>query len=182
MNKLAILACIACACGGSKQSSTLKTESAKAEKSNAKSAKAEEDRGERNDRAGRNDSNDRGKRGKADGPLYERLGGRPAIAAVVDEFIARVASDPRIKHRFFNTDIPKLKTLLVEFVCVATGGPCKYTGRTMKEAHERLNITDGQWSAMVADFRRTLNRFNVPMKEQDELVAIVATTKKDIVK
>ncbi|MGH2900839.1 MAG: hypothetical protein ACRDMZ_19335, partial [Solirubrobacteraceae bacterium] len=112
MKKLAILACIACACGGSKQSSTLKAESAKAEKAEPKAAEAEEDRAERGERG------DRGKRAKPDGgpPLYERLGGRPAIAAVVDELVARLASDPRIKHRFFNTDIPKLKVLLVEFV------------------------------------------------------------------
>jgi hemoglobin len=66
-------------------------------------------------------------------------------------------------------------------VCEVTGGPCKYTGRTMKESHARLNINEAQWQAMVADFRKTLDKHKVPSREQEELVTIVGSTKKDIV-
>jgi hemoglobin len=67
-------------------------------------------------------------------------------------------------------------------VCEVTGGPCKYTGRSMKDAHEHLDITQGQWDAMVADFRATLNQFKVPPREQQELITIVGSTKNDIVR
>lgn len=63
-----------------------------------------------------------------------------------------------------------------------TGGPCKYTGRTMKEAHQHLNITQAQWDAMVADFKTTLDKFKVPQSEQQELITIVGSTKNDIVR
>lgn len=66
-------------------------------------------------------------------------------------------------------------------VCEATGGPCKYARRTMKAAHAKLNITEAEWDAMVADFKVTLDKFSVPAAEQQELIAIVATTKQDIV-
>src|SRR4051812_31994370 len=72
--------------------------------------------------------------------LYERLGGKPAIVAVVDEFTSRVAADKRINGRFINTDITRLRTLLVEFVCVATGGPCKYEGRDMPSSHGGMQL------------------------------------------
>ena len=75
----------------------------------------------------------------------------------------------------------KLKKLLTEFVCAGTGGPQKYTGRSMKEAHAHLNITEREWDVMAADFKTTLDKFKVPQKEQDELFKIVGTTKADIV-
>jgi hemoglobin len=74
-----------------------------------------------------------------------------------------------------------LKFHVTALVCEVTGGPCKYTGRAMKESHQQLNITEGQWQAMVADFRKTLDKFKVPAKEQEELITIVGSTKKDIV-
>jgi hemoglobin len=70
--------------------------------------------------------------------LYERLGGQPAVVAVVDEFVGNVAKDKRINGFFAHTDITNLKTKLVEQICAATGGPCTYTGRDMKTAHAGL--------------------------------------------
>jgi hemoglobin len=79
--------------------------------------------------------------------------------------------------------VPKqgLKFHVTTLVCEATGGPCKYVGRSMKEAHKHLNITEGQWAAMIADFKVTLNKFNVPAREQQELIATVERTKPEIV-
>src|ERR1044071_3696051 len=79
-------------------------------------------------------------------PLFDRLGGLPAIKAVVEEFVARTTSDARIKERFFNTDAENLKRLLTEFVCQATGGPCKYTGRDMPNSHAGMDLVDDEFN------------------------------------
>jgi hemoglobin len=119
--------------------------------------------------------------------LYERLGGTYAIATVVDDFIERLLvndvlnANPRIKEARDRVPKAGLKYRVTSLVCQVTGGPEKYSGRTMKDSHAHLNITEKQWDAMVADFKVTLNKFNVPQKEQDELIAIVASTKPDIV-
>src|SRR5439155_26055162 len=97
--------------------------------------------------------------------LYDRLGGQRAIVAVVDDFIARVAADSRINLRFSNTDIPRLKSLLVEFVCLATGGPCKYSGRDMETTHAGMELVDEEFTALVEDLAATLDKFKVPAKE-----------------
>jgi hemoglobin len=120
-------------------------------------------------------------------PLYDRLGGVYSIATVVDDFIERLLvnhtlnANPAIAEA--RSRVPKagLKFHVTALVCEVTGGPCKYTGRAMKESHQQLNITEGQWQAMVDDFRKTLDKFNVPAKEQEELITIVGSTKRDIV-
>lgn len=113
--------------------------------------------------------------------LYQRLGGEPAVTAVVDDFVANVAADPVINQRFARTDIPKLKKLLVEQVCEAGGGGCKYTGRSMRESHRGMNITVAEFNAMGADMLKTLEKFNVPPRERDELMALLGSMNKEIV-
>ncbi len=122
-----------------------------------------------------------------DTSLYSRLGGVYAIATVVDDFIERLLvnttlnANPRINEARARVPKAGLKFHVTALVCQVTGGPCTYTGRSMKAAHAHLNINEDQWQAMVAEFRATLNTFNVPAKEQGELIAIVGTTKPDIV-
>ncbi|MFO1205452.1 MAG: group 1 truncated hemoglobin [Burkholderiales bacterium] len=113
--------------------------------------------------------------------LYDRLGGKPAITAVVDDFVANVASDPRINQQFANTDIPRLKRLLVEQICAGTGGPCQYTGRDMRTAHAELGVSGGEFNALVEDLVRSLNKFKVPAQEQKELLAVLGPMKTAIV-
>jgi hemoglobin len=113
--------------------------------------------------------------------LYERLGGQDAIKAVVDDFVANVAADKRINAFFANTNIPQLKTRLVEQICQATGGPCKYSGRDMKSAHAGMGVAGKDFDALVEDLGKTLSKFKVPAKEQQELVSLLAPMKKDIV-
>ena len=113
--------------------------------------------------------------------LYERLGGKPAIQAVVDDFIANVAADGRINKRFAGTDIPRLKTMLVDQVCEASGGPCKYTGRSMKAAHAGMRITDAEFNALVEDLVKSLDKFKVPAQEKNELLGALGGMKPDIV-
>jgi hemoglobin len=102
--------------------------------------------------------------------LYDRLGGQLAIVAVVDDFINRVAGDKRINLRFLNTDIPRLKILLAEFVCNATGGKCNYTGTDMETAHAGMELVQDEFDALVEDLSATLDKFKVPAKEKGELL------------
>ena len=120
--------------------------------------------------------------------LYERLGGAYSIATVVDDFIERLLvnatlnANPAINEA--RTRVPKagLKFHVTAMVCEVSGGPCKYTGRAMKESHQHLNITQAEWDAMVGDFKATLSKFNVPRREQQELITIVGSTRNDIVR
>ena len=119
--------------------------------------------------------------------LYDRLGGVSPISVVVDTFIDLLFvndvlnANPAIKAARERVPAAGLKYHVTALVCQQTGGPCKYTGRGMKESHSHLNISEKEWQAMLADFRRVLNNYGVPAKEQAELVAIVESTKKDIV-
>lgn len=113
--------------------------------------------------------------------LYNRLGGKEAITAVVAQFVANVAADVRINGRFAATDIPKLKKHLVDQICSATGGPCAYSGRDMRTTHAGMKITNGDFAALVEDLVAALDRFKVPAQEKDELLALLGPMKKDIV-
>jgi hemoglobin len=114
-------------------------------------------------------------------PLYDRLGGKPAITAVVDDFTARVAADRRINRFFANTDVPAFKAKLVDQICEASGGPCKYTGKDMKTAHTGMGIADDDFNALVEDLVATLDKFKVPEKEKGELLGVLGPMRKDIV-
>ena len=113
--------------------------------------------------------------------LYERLGGKDAITAVVDDFVANVAADKRINGFFAKTDVPRLKRNLVDQICQATGGPCTYTGKDMKTAHKGMGITDADFNALVQDLQKSLNKFKVPAKEQGELLGALGSLKPQIV-
>src|SRR5438094_9435961 len=94
------------------------------------------------------------------GSLYERLGGKDAISAVIDDFVARCAADTRINAKFIRTDIPRLKTNLVDQVCQATSGPCTYTGRDMRTTHDGMAVTAGEFDAPAEHLGATLDRIN----------------------
>ena len=113
--------------------------------------------------------------------LYNRLGGQPAIEAVVKDFAGKVLADKRINKKFARSDAPRLVKNLTDFVCVATGGPCKYTGQDMKTAHKKMAVTTGEFNALAEDLTATLNQFKVPQKERDELLGAIAPLAKDIV-
>jgi hemoglobin len=120
-------------------------------------------------------------------PLWERLGGEPAVRAVVHDFVVRTAGNPKVnftRDGQFPVDaagVKKLEQLLVELISATTGGPLKYTGRSMKESHQGMKITEAEFNAMAGDLIATLKKFQVPQAEIDELIGIVATTKPDIV-
>jgi hemoglobin len=113
--------------------------------------------------------------------LYDRLGGKEAIQAVIDEFVGRCAADERINRKFVRTDVGRLKKMLVDQVCEASGGPCTYTGRSMYETHDGMGVTAGEFDALVEDLVATLDQFKVPQAEKDELLGALAPMRSDIV-
>ena len=118
--------------------------------------------------------------------LYARLGGKKSIQGVVDEFINIVAADARI-NKFFAAaanDQARLKTLnknLVDQICEATGGPCKYKGKDMKAAHLGMGVSEADFNALVEDLVKALDKFNVGETEKNEILAALGPMKGDIV-
>lgn len=113
--------------------------------------------------------------------LYQRLGGQPAIEAVVADFASRALKDERVNRKFAQSDADHLGKMLVAMVCKVTGGPCEYSGRSMKVTHANMGVTEGEFAALVDDLVQTLDHFKVPAQEKSELLTILGTTKADIV-
>ncbi len=113
--------------------------------------------------------------------LYDRLGGKDAVHAVVEDFVGNVAADTAINGRFASADIPHLKQMLEQQVCAATGGGCKYEGKDMKAAHAGMKITEDEFNALVGDLKKSLDKFKVGEKEQGELLGALGGLKGDIV-
>lgn len=119
--------------------------------------------------------------------LYDRLGGLKGISVVVNDFIDRLVQNealnrnPAIDAGRKTSPAPYLKFQVTQLVCQATGGPCTYTGKDMRASHAHLNISETDWDAMASDFKKSLDKYQVPAAEQNELFEIVGQTKSDIV-
>jgi hemoglobin len=113
--------------------------------------------------------------------LYDELGGKEAITKVVDVFLARINSDARINTLFAKTDHNDLRRLVIEQLCEGTGGPCKYTGRSMEEAHSGLNLTNADFSAFMGDLVAAMDDLKVPLAQQNKLIALLAPMKPQVV-
>lgn len=118
--------------------------------------------------------------------LYSRLGGKKAITAVVNEFVNNCAGDTRINKFFADTAkdpkrLAKFKTNLVNQICQASGGPCKYTGKDMKTAHKGMGISSADFGALVEDLVKALDKFKVGETEKNELLGALGPMKGDIV-
>lgn len=118
--------------------------------------------------------------------LYDRLGGVYNIAPVVDDLIDRVMSDarlnanPRVDEAHHRVSAAGFKFYVTEMLCQAAGGPQHYSGRSMGDSHRHLMINDREWLAFMDDLQRTLDRFGVPIPEQDEVKMIVESTREAI--
>ena len=118
--------------------------------------------------------------------LYDRLGGRTAIVKVVDDFVANCAADARINKFFAATAVDKtrltaFKNNLVDQICEASGGPCKYKGRDMKTAHAGMGISNADFTALVEDLTKALSTFKVGKAEQDQLLGVLGPMRAQIV-
>jgi len=119
---------------------------------------------------------------QAESTLFEQIGGEAALHKTVDEFAVIVEADERINFTFADTDIPKFKQLLFEQLCNITGGPCKYTGRTMEESHRKLKATNAMFNALAEDLYLSFDRAGVPYRLQNKVMALLAPMQRDIVK
>ena len=116
--------------------------------------------------------------------LYERLGGYDAVSAVANNLLPRLQADPQLarywQHRG-EDGVNREKQLLIDFLCSSAGGPLYYTGRDMKTSHKGMKISESDWSAFLGHVNATLEAFQVPQPERDQVVAFVQSTKPDIV-
>jgi hemoglobin len=114
-------------------------------------------------------------------PLFDRLGGEPAVRAVVGAAFGNIAADGRINYLFAMSDLARVQEKLYEQICEVAGGPCHYSGRDMVSTHAHLAITDAQFDALVEDVVKALDQFHVPAAEKGELLAPLAALRDDIV-
>src|SRR5215471_16879585 len=119
--------------------------------------------------------------GAVEGSLYERLGGVEAITAVARAFDERAGHDDRINQKFARTNLARLTKEFVDQLCQDSGGPCTYTGLSMKQSHTNMGVTSGEWDAFMEDFVATLDAFHVGKAEQDELLNDLRPMRADIV-
>jgi hemoglobin len=114
-------------------------------------------------------------------PLFQRLGGQPAINAVVHEFVMTTKADPRISQYFLNTDPVKLEQAMDDHVCSITGGGCTYKGKEMLAAHTNMHLADADFAAFMDDLAKVLAKLNVPKRETDEVLGAFNGLKGDVV-
>ena len=113
--------------------------------------------------------------------VYKAFHEKAGIQRIMDDFIPRVTSDPRIQAKFAGTNLDRLKLLLVQQVCYLTGGPCVYTGRSMKEAHASMHLDNGDFNALAEDLQISMDREKVPFTAQNKLLAKLAPMQRTIV-
>jgi hemoglobin len=113
--------------------------------------------------------------------LYDRLGGKEALTAVIDDFLTRVANDKRISAFFAHANRPRLVQLLVEQTCQASGGPCTYAGKDMKTAHQGMGISSDDFDALLQDLVASLDTFKIGEREKGELLALLRPMQREIV-
>jgi len=113
--------------------------------------------------------------------LYERLGGRPAITALVNDAVRNIATDPRINQRFAKTNPHHLQSNLIDLLCERSGGPCVYKGRNMADVHDGMQIRDDEFDALIDDIAKAMDKHNVPAAERRESLAILGQMRGAIV-
>jgi hemoglobin len=117
-------------------------------------------------------------------PLFERLGGKEGITKVVDSFLASVLKNDVIKKRFTKLSkekVEKLRTNMIAQICKESGGDCEYAGKSMKDAHKGMKVTEPEWNATVSALKSALDENKVGEDAQNDLIAAIAPMKDDIV-
>jgi hemoglobin len=115
------------------------------------------------------------------GSLYDRLGGGTGIAAISDDLVDEAATNPKTSRSWHKVTLGRVKGVLAEYLCSLTGGPCTYHGDSLKEIHAGLDIDESEMYALVESLRKILIRRDVPLRERNELLALLAPAKRDVV-
>ena len=113
--------------------------------------------------------------------LYDRLGGQIGVAAIADALVDRVSADPTLGRSFKDSNLGRIKQLLAEQICDLSGGPCRYSGDSMKEVHAGHHISEAEFYGMVADLRDVLKARRVSQGAINELLRLLAPMKRDVV-
>jgi len=116
--------------------------------------------------------------------LYERLGGYDAIAAVVQDLLPRLMSDSQLGRFWENRGedgINREEQLLIDFLCSSAGGPLLYTGRDNKTSHKGMGISESDWEKFIGHLNATLEKFQLPQQEREDVIGFIESTKADIV-
>jgi len=113
--------------------------------------------------------------------LYDRLGGESGVAAIANSLIDRVSADPVLGRSFKDTKLSRIKKLLAEQICDLSGGPCHYSGDSMKEVHAGLHISEAEFYGMVDALRGILKQRHIGLRATNELLRLLAPMKRDIV-
>ncbi len=148
--------------------------------------KAKDEKSDKKEKSSKSDKASKASKSDKGNSLYSRLGGKKAITAVVDEFVAIVVADDRINTFFADTGkdpkrVAAFKGKLVDQICQASGGPCKYKGKDMKTAHAGMGVKEEHFNALVEDLVKALDKFNVGATEKNELLGALGPMKADIV-
>lgn len=117
----------------------------------------------------------------ADDSLYRALGGQPGITRIVEGLLSNIADNPKIVGHFAETDIDRLNAKLIEQFCVESGGPCEYSGDSMRDSHTGLNLTEADFNALVEDLLDAMHALKVPVTAQNRLLARLAPMRRDII-
>jgi hemoglobin len=113
--------------------------------------------------------------------LYDRLGGQSGVAAIAATLIDRVTADPKLGRSFKDTDLDRIKRLLAEQICDLSGGPCRYSGDSMREVHAGHQISEAEFFGMVADLREVLRERHVSQGAINDLLRLLAPMERDVV-
>ena len=117
----------------------------------------------------------------ADDSVFQQFGGKPGIDKVVSDFLPLLLADVRIKDTFKDADIERLGVLLAEQFCQLTGGPCKYSGKSMQESHRDMQINSAQFYALAEDLQIAMEKNGIAQSAQNKLVAKLAPMQRAIV-
>lgn len=113
--------------------------------------------------------------------LYDRLGGESGVAAIAGDLIDRVSADPKLGRSFKDSNLSRIKRLLAEQLCDLSGGPCRYSGDSMREVHAGHHISEAEFFGMVAELRVVLKQRHVSQAATNELLRLLAPMKRDVV-
>jgi hemoglobin len=113
--------------------------------------------------------------------LYSRIGGKSVVDAIASETIDQVVTDPRLNQSFHGSNLGRIKRLLAEQICDLAGGGCAYSGDSMRDVHAGHHISEAQFYGLVQILRASMRKHHVGLRERNELLALLAPMKRDIV-
>ena len=116
----------------------------------------------------------------SDKTLYDRLGGNPAVTAVVQGMLAYSLDDPRISEKFSNSNLERLEKLLINHLCDIADGPCTYEGQHMRVAHHGLGIESMHCNALVENMQKAMEDEGISFSTQNKLLARLAPMQDDV--